>query len=71
MPLTGLPNRHAIEESLEEISATDCPGTLFVVDLDNFKDVNDALGHMVGDGFIRAAGERIRQAVREPSVLAV
>jgi diguanylate cyclase (GGDEF)-like protein/PAS domain S-box-containing protein len=67
--LTGLPNRHAIKESLEEISATDCPGTLFVVDLDNFKDVNDALGHMVGDGFIRAAGERIRQAVGEPSVL--
>jgi diguanylate cyclase (GGDEF)-like protein/PAS domain S-box-containing protein len=67
--LTGLPNRHAIKEVLEEISVISGHGTLFVLDLDNFKEVNDALGHMVGDGFIRAAAERIHQAVTKPSVV--
>lgn len=51
-PLTGLPNRRAIEESFND----DPPVAIALVDLDHFKAINDRHGHDVGDRVIFAAG---------------
>lgn len=69
--LTGLPNRIALEERLTELCRTveaDRPRTSFAVlclDLDGFKPVNDAYGHLAGDKILCAAAGRIRNAVRD------
>ncbi|VVD76567.1 dGTP triphosphohydrolase [Pandoraea aquatica] len=59
--LTGLPNRYALMESLRRaLSAPDQLGkvALLHIDLDNFKSVNDTLGHSQGDEIIRQVSER-------------
>ncbi|WP_426574331.1 putative bifunctional diguanylate cyclase/phosphodiesterase [Aquihabitans sp. McL0605] len=61
--LTGLPNRHRFHEALAARAATasaDRRLVLAIVDLDNFKIVNDTLGHPVGDGLLRAVAQRLR-----------
>ncbi|MDQ1435736.1 MAG: diguanylate cyclase [Actinomycetota bacterium] len=70
-PLTQLPNRIAFNERLERMlgSSTEAVSVLFV-DLDDFKRVNDRLGHLVGDHALQAAAERMRDALREPDLLA-
>jgi diguanylate cyclase (GGDEF)-like protein len=63
--LTGLPNRPATVRRLQEMLDTD--GTdiisIFLVDLDHFKLVNDSLGHNVGDRLLRAAATRLSGAI--------
>ena len=61
--LTGLPNRASILKSLEEALRTPGQGScaLLIVDLDRFKEVNDTLGHLVGDELLRQAASRIQQ----------
>ena len=65
--LTGLPNRLAIEEELDRIftraGGEQCQPTVLFVDIDNFKDVNDSLGHSAGDEAIRIAAMRLQAAV--------
>ena len=55
--LTGLPNRRGFDEllagHLERCAAQGASGALLLLDLDNFKDVNDSLGHAAGDDLIR------------------
>jgi len=64
-PLTGLANRTALKANFDELTAgCDDPArtgrvTLLLLDLDRFKDVNDALGHDVGDQLLVAVAERI------------
>jgi len=68
-PLTGLPNRLLIIDHLQkEIShAARDKSTLavFMIDLNNFKDVNDTLGHPVGDGLLKDVASRLKKALRE------
>jgi diguanylate cyclase (GGDEF)-like protein len=62
--LTGLPNRTLFNERLESAAAA------VLVDLDDFKAVNDTLGHPVGDGLLVEIGRRLRAAVRPSDLVA-
>ena len=72
--LTGLANRVAITQKIEEAAARHHrrgdPFTVFLLDLDRFKDVNDSLGHSAGDALLREAATRLKAFLRETDVLA-
>lgn len=63
--LTGLPNRLALYEDLSKVFAdsADRKGTLFLVDLDNFKFINDSMGQSFGDRLLKIVGTRLIQAL--------
>lgn len=67
-PLTGLYNRsyflYRLEEELAYSSRHRAPFALLMLDLDDFKSVNDRLGHSVGDQVIRRIGDLMRRATR-------
>lgn len=72
--LTELPNRTLLLDRLEQaLARARRQGgslTVMLLDLDQFKDVNDTLGHPAGDRLLRAVAERIRTCVRESDTLA-
>ena len=70
--LTGLPNRRALLAELDGAlgEARPRPLALLLLDLDRFKDVNDTLGHAVGDRLLSAVGTRLRSRLREQDLLA-
>lgn len=72
-PLTGLPNRRGMLERLAPLLAhAQRQGThvgLLFIDLDRFKDVNDTLGHTIGDEVLRALTRRLPSALRAYDVL--
>ncbi|HKJ07485.1 MAG TPA: EAL domain-containing protein [Gammaproteobacteria bacterium] len=72
--LTELPNRYMFQDRLEqEIRKAHQDGTRFgllFIDLDRFKDINDSLGHQVGDMLLMEAAERIGRCLPESDTLA-
>jgi diguanylate cyclase (GGDEF)-like protein len=71
--LTDLPNRLQLYEQLRQTLARPKRGehvAVFCLDLDRFKDVNDAHGHAVGDLLLKAVADRLRQCVRETDMVA-
>lgn len=72
--LTGLFNRRRFEQELAHevrVSARyGTPGALLLIDLDNFKDVNDEFGHKAGDDLLKTVAQALRHRVRETDVLA-
>jgi diguanylate cyclase (GGDEF)-like protein/PAS domain S-box-containing protein len=62
--LTGLPNRQRLFEVLGERLATGAAVTVLFVDLDDFKVVNDSLGHAVGDAVLKTVAERLGAVCR-------
>lgn len=64
-PLTSLPNRRHLLQALERCyeSEADIRYVLMIVDLDDFKNINDSLGHAIGDAALIAVGERLQRAV--------
>lgn len=63
--LTGLPNRLNFEVALSaKLLEKDSTGVVVMLDLDRFKDVNDSLGHEVGDQLLNVIASRLRGAVR-------
>ncbi|MBL8469793.1 EAL domain-containing protein [Methyloversatilis discipulorum] len=72
--LTGLPNRRLLSDRLGQAMAstsrTSRHGALMFIDLDDFKNVNDLLGHHNGDLLLQKAGARLRDIVRESDTVA-
>jgi diguanylate cyclase (GGDEF)-like protein len=71
-PLTGLPNRRSLSEALERVVAHARRGTesvLFFLDLDNFKLVNDTLGHAAGDQLLTTIGQMLAEKLRDGDLL--
>jgi diguanylate cyclase (GGDEF)-like protein len=72
--LTGLPNRAALTERIRAgLRASDVlhePVALLVMDLDNFKDVNDALGHDQGDRLLIEMSRRLQRVLRDADTIA-
>jgi diguanylate cyclase (GGDEF)-like protein/PAS domain S-box-containing protein len=72
--LTGLPNRNLLRQRMDErLPQTRRSGEkvmVLVLGLDNFKVVNDTLGHGVGDKLLRAVGKRLRSTLREQDLIA-
>jgi len=66
--LTGLPNRtllhDRLDQALAEAGRFQQPLAVLFVDLDRFKQVNDTLGHAVGDEILKIAGQRLLQCLR-------
>jgi len=69
-PLTGLPNRTRFNELVEEAVAGDRPAAVVLMDLDRFKEVNDALGHDIGDTLLREVGTRLQDRLNGRGVVA-
>ncbi|TBN57420.1 diguanylate cyclase [Glaciihabitans arcticus] len=68
--LTGLRNRELVRDGLSAaLRAATSPLAVFFIDLDGFKDVNDVLGHRVGDSVLLQVGERLRATVRSDDVV--
>ena len=71
--LTALPNRAQFNRALEDaLSRAERHGkkvAVLCLDLDRFKDVNDTLGHPIGDGLLRTMAGRLSEAVREIDVI--
>ena len=73
-PLSGLPNRRLLLDRLQQDLAGSArhkrQGALLMVDLDNFKDINDVLGHERGDLVLQQVAKRLSLCVRERDTLA-
>jgi diguanylate cyclase (GGDEF)-like protein len=71
--LTDLPNRTRFYEQVQQLLASTRQGAhvaIFCLDLDRFKEVNDAHGHPVGDLLLKAVADRLRQCIRDTDTVA-
>ncbi|TLF52581.1 EAL domain-containing protein [Halomonas urmiana] len=72
-PLTGLPNRAYLNQrlalALERAEEDEGALAVLFLDLDHFKDINDSLGHPLGDRLLQAVGRRLGRAVRDEDSL--
>jgi len=73
-PLTRIPNRRLLLDRLKlalaSCSRSDKQGALLFLDLDNFKTLNDTLGHDIGDLLLQLAAQRIESCIREGDTVA-
>ncbi len=72
--LTGLPNRQSfliqVSEAIRQAKESDTQLSILYFDLDNFKRINDSLGHTTGDALLRGIAKRLEQCVRRDDSVA-
>jgi diguanylate cyclase (GGDEF)-like protein len=72
--LTGLPNRASFRHEVEQVVDAACRGdravAVMLIDLDRFKEINDALGHHAGDRLLQEVAERLRSSLPEQDMVA-
>ena len=72
-PLTKLQNRRRFQEQLEiEVHRSDrsaLPFVLMFIDLDHFKEINDSLGHFIGDQLLIVVAQRIKSKIRDTDII--
>ena len=68
--LTGLPNRRRFNELLADVAGRPEQSSVAVIDVDEFKGVNDTYGHAVGDEALQSVAGRVRNAVRDTDLVA-
>lgn len=73
-PLTGLPNRRLLMDQLNQTMSASMRShqyaALFMLDLDNFKDLNDSHGHDVGDELLLSVAKRLQSSLRQEDTVA-
>jgi diguanylate cyclase (GGDEF)-like protein len=69
-PLTGLANRRHFQAAMKQIAADGkLNGTVFLIDIDHFKRINDVFGHASGDGVLIDIARRLRDTLREEDLI--
>jgi diguanylate cyclase (GGDEF)-like protein len=68
--LTDLPNRLMLREEIQKAIGTNAYVVLLLLDIDNFKEVNDSFGHQVGDVLLRQMGTRLREPIGASHLIA-
>ena len=68
-PLTGLSNRHHLQAVMAERPAGGLEGTLYLLDVDHFKQINDQCGHAGGDTVLVEIARRLRQTLRDDDLV--
>lgn len=68
--LTGLYARHFLDEEIKNRLATDFCGSLIVVDIDQFKVVNDTYGHQKGDKILKQVSDIVKSSIRKGDIAA-
>jgi diguanylate cyclase (GGDEF)-like protein len=67
--LTGLANRRSVDSHLELHADRETPFTVFYIDLNGFKNINDTYGHQAGDDLLKQVGNRLRLAFRSTDII--
>lgn len=68
--LTDLPNRNLIVHKIDSVTQNNGHGAILVMDINRFNDINDTLGHEVGDGALMAIARRLTRSVQGNDVVA-
>jgi diguanylate cyclase (GGDEF)-like protein len=68
-PLTGLSNRHHLQAVMARRARHGLAGTLFLLDVDHFKQINDRCGHAGGDTVLVEIARRLRQTLRDADLI--
>ena len=67
--LTGLFNKVSTEQKIDELLSSNCVGTMYMIDIDNFKTINDTLGHSKGDEVISDLSKLLQEAFRKDDII--
>lgn len=68
-PLTGLYNRHGFSRQLDQLMKANTPLFMLYIDIDNFKNINDSLGHHIGDKVLQEIALRLQQLLPKNAII--